>query len=123
MILPSLNDFFATEEPPKVCIGRKYKCVVNPYVANGGTFTTKTSMILVKRLSCRGCEHCGWEEDELHELVACGGIPIMNIVEHNGLYELKIVNQHRDWESGCIDDYDLEFVHVGKYKPGKQEKR
>ena len=31
-------------------------------------------------------------------------------VEHNGLYTINATNISRDWESGYVDDYDLELV-------------
>lgn len=42
---------------------------------------------------------------------------ITNINEcPDGVYELKVVNEKRDWETGMVDEYDYKLVPVPKTK-------
>ena len=33
-------------------------------------------------------------------------------IKNSGLYSFRTTNFHKDWETGYIDDYDLEFFEV-----------
>jgi len=38
---------------------------------------------------------------------------ILNLQEcKDGLYEVKLCNEKRDWETGCIEDYDYRLVSL-----------
>ena len=53
-------------------------------------------------------------EEYLHEF-ACdidGNLPIIQNIKDQALYKLKIVNMSRDWETGYVDEFDLEFVEL-----------
>lgn len=91
------------------CIGQKFRCNINTYVHND-TYSHSIQMRRLKRKSCLGCEECGWVMDELAEHISCDGLPIIQHPNHGAIYSLRIVNISRDWETGYIDDYDLEFI-------------
>ena len=118
--METLSELLAVDDPKAItCTGRFYRCVVNNYVDNKGDFTTKITMVLVKRLSCRGCGKCGWQEDDIHENTVCDHPPIIREIEHDGLYELRMTNVGTDWETGYVDSWDLEYFKVGKYERRK----
>jgi hypothetical protein len=109
------------EEPqPEPCKGQIYRCERTSYVGSGGDVNFKIRFRPLKRMSCPGCEFCGWVDDDLHERLNefyykfdPGSHPIIHDnCEHGKLYELKITGVSTDWESGVVDDYDLTFVEV-----------
>ena len=95
------------------CKGRIYRGRINAYVSNG-KYVYQESMSFLKRESCKGCDKCNFLEDYLHEF-ACdidGNLPIIKNIKDQALYKLKIVNMSRDWETGYVDEFDLEFVEL-----------
>jgi hypothetical protein len=67
---------------------------------------------LLKRQSCPGCSNCMWLMDDINESIACGNV-IFPEIENEKLYSVRMVNISRDWESGFVDDYDLEIYLLG----------
>jgi len=108
MVIP-INDKWKDDSN---CIGKKYRCGVNNYIDTNGVLHMETTMRLLKRKSCPGCEKCDWIEDDLEELIACGSAPIIKNISHGATYHVNIVNISRDWETGYVDDYDIEFVRT-----------
>ena len=103
-----------TNEKINDCKGKIYKFKQNYFKNAKGHYIYKETMVPQKRLSCPGCEVCGWlieSLDEMNQYTYDNGPPI-EYPEHNALYELSVTNQSRDWESGVVDDYDIEFVKV-----------
>ena len=45
-------------------------------------------MVLLKRKSCPGCEACGWESEQLYEIVCDEHLPIIESMEDQALYKL-----------------------------------
>lgn len=112
-MLVSLDDFVDKDAlDVESCKGRIYKCKVSTYLDGRGNYTQKVSMDLQKRKSCKGCAKCGWIDDALTENLACGEPPIINTYENNALYTLRSVNEKRDWETGYIDSFDLEYIKL-----------
>lgn len=66
---------------------------------------------LLKRKSCKGCDQCGYLRDDLHERMCDEGI-ILPEIEHDALYTIKVTNVSHDYESGFVDDWDLEAVKI-----------
>lgn len=66
---------------------------------------------LLKRKSCPGCEVCGSLLDEVSESIACNSL-IMPTIHHGALYSIHITNVHKDWESGLVDDYEIEVYKL-----------
>lgn len=101
-------DFELAEESNKeTCKGLFFRGVVNKHWF-GDKYRITKELRLLKRKSCRSCEYCGYLTDELNQDV----IVIEPEVEHGALYELKVTNVSRDWESGIVDDWSLEFVLI-----------
>jgi hypothetical protein len=53
-----------------------------------------------------------WLMDDINESMACGNV-IFPEIENEKLYSVRMVNISRDWESGFVDDYDLEIYLLG----------
>lgn len=72
-------------------------------------FENKVGFRLLKRKSCKGCEQCWCLLDCL-----CEGTDnvIYKEVKNNKLYTLIITNILTDYESGHVDDFDLEFKEI-----------
>ena len=101
------------------CKGLVFKGKVTQYLTNTkGNFeiVRKEKVRLSKRLSCKGCDHCGWLLDSINEL---SENVILPNIEHNELYSVHTINESRDWETGIVDDYDVEFFKIEKsdYEP------
>jgi len=99
------------ELPPdgKPCRGLVFRGRVNAFVNNRGEYVYKESMRPLKRLSCPGCVKCGWLVEGLKEYLAEGMQPNIDSIDDQALYELVITNVSTDWETGYVDDWDLEF--------------
>ena len=89
------------------CIGKVYRADVYNRVT-ASTVECSIKLRLRKKLSCPGCERCGWIDESLGAIDK----PIINIEEaqHGRLYCIRACNESTDWETGIIDDYDLEIV-------------
>lgn len=69
----------------------------------------KHELRLLKRRSCPGCKHCNWIYDDLRETL--DNVILPDIIDGE-LYTIQYVNEHKDWETGIVDDYNLEFIHI-----------
>ena len=107
--------FQAKSSEKETCKGRIYRGRVNAYVSND-TYVYQEKMVFLKRLSCKGCDSCGFLIDDLQErsFEPKRYGPIIKNIEDGELYELKVVNIQKDWETGYADDWDLEFVKIVK---------
>ena len=95
------------------CKGRYYRGRKNTFVSKKGEYYYIEKMIPLKKLSCVGCEHCDYLDDELNEFTSSGYLlPTINNIEDGGLYKLELVNVSTDFETGYVDDYELEFVKI-----------
>ena len=106
-----MSDFeFLYKDQPETCIGLTFRGYRNFYYQDG-RLELKQGIRLLKRKSCPGCEKCGWMLDELKELLYCDSV-IMPEIEHGNLYSIRTINVSRDWETGYVDDYDIEIYEV-----------
>lgn len=88
----------------KQCKGKVFRVRDNSYLSKDGSYTVKRTYSLLKRLSCEGCIHCGWINESIQE-----GVAVIAGGNHGDLVTLSMVNVRRDWETGYVDDYDLQF--------------
>lgn len=96
------------------CTGLFYRCKVNSFINSKGAYVYQERMVPLKRMSCPGCVHCGDLLDELNEVAFDKYMngPVIEKIKDSGLYKLQITNISTDWESGIVDDWDIEFVLV-----------
>ena len=65
----------------------------------------------MKRLSCSGCEYCGFLDEYMPEdIYDGGGVRFEDKFIPGKLYEYKVICYSRDWESGIVDDVETGFV-------------
>ncbi len=89
------------------CKGLFFRGYAN-FFFDGRTAQRKEGVRLLKKMSCSGCPQCGWFYEDY-----CNGTEIiLPRIEHGALYTLKVTNVKRDWETGFIDGYDVEFVKI-----------
>lgn len=99
------------KERAKICKGQVFRARETMYEqpSNGG-YVYKVEMIPLKRKSCPGCSKCEWMYEAVSDAISGGYLMLPRIIEDKGLYTVAITNESRDWESGIVDDYDVEFI-------------
>ena len=105
------------KDPDHICKGKIYRGIQNAYIGSKGEYVYQERMIPLKRKSCPGCKKCGYLQDAINDELFNESFPIINDIQDQALYELQIVNESRDYESGMIDDWEIEFVKVKEEKP------
>ena len=102
----NIFDGFVSKKLEKTeCKGKVYRYRQEHYLGKKGEIIFKEIMTPMKKLSCPGCESCGWWEDELSNELP----PMPSKAEPGLLYYLAIENERRDWETGNIEGYDVVF--------------
>lgn len=101
------------------CRGLVFRGHSSQYVYKG-VIGYRQSINLLKRKSCIGCSKCGWMFDEAHEFARNKSI-IFPGIDEGRLYTVKVTNISRDWESGYVDDYDLEIVPLPREEQDRKE--
>ena len=93
------------------CKGRVFKADVSHCRTKKGVlFCVRLNEL--KRKSCSGCPECGWIDDSFGELSSDWPILGIEKAEHGKLYRIGMTNISRDYESGWVDDYDLELIEL-----------
>lgn len=105
------------------CQGSIFKAENNVFNTRRG-FGLSIRLNRSKKYSCPGCDNCAWEIDAFNQVD--NDWPILNIEScvNNTYYKIVICNEHRDWESGEIDDWDMKLVPFipGEIKTEKETK-
>jgi len=110
-IIIELSDSIKTKDPSKQCKGLIYRGKRNAFINGRDEYVYSERMMLLKRKSCKGCERCGFLHEELQQSLDMDCLPLMpSYLEDGCLYQLSVTNMSKDWETGYVDDYDLEFV-------------
>jgi len=104
-------DLSESKEPEEPCKGLFWRGRVTSWF-NGVSVTSRKSLNLLKRKSCKGCEYCDWVYEYLHEdLSNFQKDDIIGKIEDGKLYQIQF-NSSRDFESGWDEIDDWEFVEV-----------
>ncbi|MFA5355284.1 MAG: hypothetical protein WC302_00900 [Candidatus Paceibacterota bacterium] len=93
----------------KICQGIFFRGSVSKYYS-GLKIAYHQELKLLKRKSCSGCPECAWIWDDL--AMSMDNFIWPKVIKHGALYSIRITNKHRDWESGIVDDYDIEILEV-----------
>lgn len=96
-----------------LCKGIFYKGKVNMFINSNDEYVYTQRMIPLRKMSCKGCEKCGFLLDDLRENISNGCNPLPEKIVHNKIYQLKMTNAMVDYESGYVDDWDIEFIENG----------
>lgn len=94
-------------KPKPVCDGLFFRVLDSRYISpKYGTICVKREYRPLISKSCKGCAGCDWMMQDLVER----NISFIDGGNHGDIVCLSITNESRDWETGLIDDWDLEFV-------------
>lgn len=108
-----LSDLFTQVDDEVKCRGVYFRGSV--YEGwDGRTYSSIIRLKLLKRMSCPGCEHCGWIYDQLHEVGPDWPLVGIEKVEDGKIYTIGVCNESKDWETGIVDQWDLEVVDLNK---------
>lgn len=106
-----LDKFDASEKTIK-CKGLIFRGKQTGFMNKRGEYIYQERMSLLKRKSCTGCPDCYYFIEMLSEDVNSKILPIIDNIVDNQLYKLNIVNICKNWETGDVDNYDLEFCII-----------
>ena len=98
------------EKVDKECKGLVFRANRSQYFI-GKRLVSRIELYLLKRKSCTGCEKCVWLWDELCQSDFENRLDF-DAVSYGKCYTIGMCNISTDWESGYVDDYDLEFIEV-----------
>jgi hypothetical protein len=94
------------------CSGLIFKAEVQSFMDKRHTYVNTYKIVLLRRKSCK-CINCQILYDCYLESCSNECWPILPDNITNGLlYTLNIINEHKDWETGNVDDYDFTFVEL-----------
>lgn len=93
---------------PKECKGLFYRGYESTFYT-GGRLETRMGIRLLKSKSCSGCPKCAHYDEYLNESPEL--VSGITEIKHGALYSLT-THVSRDWESGIVDDWDVEIVEV-----------
>ena len=100
-----------TEKEEK-CKGLVFKASENNYFSDG-RIVFKIEFRLQKRLSCGVCNQCILMLDDIAERMSDGyGLKLPKSINPGKLYQPFVTNISTDWETGHVDDWDLELREV-----------
>jgi len=94
----------------KSCKGNVYHARVSMCKTSTG-FLFAVRLVKMKRLSCPGCEKCNGFDDRDNFEDGYDDIQGISEAENGKLYRINY-KEHRDYESGIVDDYDLVLQEV-----------
>lgn len=104
-----------TAEDVEECTGLVFKGRTNTFLSSRGEYVYQERMLPLKRKSCR-CGHCGYILDSLSDFIESGdAIPLAKPISDGTLYTLNITHESRDFESGIVDDFELEFSEIERF--------
>ena len=111
LLLFTLDD---SEPEPDDCKGLFFRGYRNFY-SQGIDVHLKQGVKFLKRKSCPGCRRCHYFHSEMNEMLQSDCVLLPDI-EDGALYSVHVINESRDWESGCIDSWDYEFFKIEEDK-------
>jgi hypothetical protein len=103
------SDLLETETTDTGCQGNIYKASVSVYKTKRG-FAQTIRLNRSARLSCPGCSYCGWQYESIDEIGHDWPVLGIEDAEDGKFYGLSICNHSSNWESGLVDDWDLEMI-------------
>ena len=97
-----------TKEPPNRCVLRVRTTY---YKTARGIATTKELNFL--KTKCKGYNIFKEDCDQIG--VDCAVDRIINLhAVDDGIYDIILVNERRDWETGCVEEWDYKLIPYEK---------
>jgi len=82
----------------------------NSIFYTGVKLESRIGIRLLKSKCCKGCHKCGHFDEYLNEFPE--QVIGLDTIEDGKLYTLNVVNCSNEWESGIVDDWDIEIKEV-----------
>lgn len=82
------------------------------YAAQDG-IGERSTLHLLKKKSCPGCPYCSFLLDDMQERATDHSL-ILPEIEDKALYSVRVTNVSHDWETGQVDDWDVEVFKLPK---------
>jgi len=98
----------------KNCKGKVFRCYIDNFISDQGSFVYQMRMHPLKTMSCPGCKKCKLAGEYLADITFDNTlIPVMTNIEHMALYSLMVIDEREIYESAPDEDYDdcLEVVN------------
>lgn len=95
----------------ETCKGIKFRGYASTFWS-GYKLESRCGVRFLKKDSCAGCSKCAHFDEFMEETPE--NIIGLNEVEHGKLYTLRVTNISRDWESGIVDEWDLQLVELNQ---------
>jgi hypothetical protein len=102
----------ATPAKEETCKGLVFRGYRNFFTSKERRIELRQGVRLLKRLSCPGCDKCGWYFDYINEDVDATIFPAT--IKDGALYSVRAINMSKDWETGYIDAMDVEIYELAE---------
>ncbi len=104
--------YLALDKDPDPCTGLVFRACVSEFLDKRNSYVKTVRFTPLIRSSCR-CLKCSSLFDVYIDTIREGLFPIIpDEVVDQALYSLRLINESRDFETGYVDDYDLEFFNL-----------
>lgn len=97
------------QEEKSTCKGLFFRAVRNKFYIKEKRIVEHLELRFLKKKSCPGCEKCDFLWYDLQE--SDESISLSHI-EQDKIYSPVITNISRDWETGYIEDWEIEFQEI-----------
>ena len=97
---------------PCQCKGLFFRCRFNTFINSKHELVSTIRMVPLKRLSCKGCEQCGWMPEYLWEDMSNDTCPDLTEVEDGEAYKLIFIPDPPDYETGIVESGYFVFRQV-----------
>ena len=91
------------------CTGLTFKPKLSCYINKRGDIVQTIVMTELRRQSC-SCLHCHILRESQKECCANGNFPDLSNIDPEKLYTLAITYESRDFETGIVDAYTIDYT-------------
>lgn len=104
---------------PETCGGLFYRVAREAWFGSNGDICFRYRFRPLTSKSCIGCYTCEWLLEDFAERLndynsGYVDFQLEQYYNHGSLVQLKVTNVSTDWETGIVDDYDIDFVEVNE---------
>ena len=115
----SLTEFTVIENErvePETCGGLFFRVAREAWISpTSGDVNFRYRFRPLPSKSCTGCYTCEWLHEDFQENLYNNkgeDIQLEQYFTHGMLVQLKVTHVSTDWETGIVDDYEIDFVEV-----------
>lgn len=103
------------DKPP--CKGRLFRFIETSFAGKNGRLVFTRELRPLRSMSCKGCEECGPEADDIKESMAMdpfGAIQFNSGLVHGDTVRLALIEGRLDVASGALQNWHYEAVSIPK---------